>query len=463
MNGIHLIVIIILYGIMLPLLLFGVFCADTGKKGWFGNISRFVVLGIPRYMQQTIKFIFGKRIYSCIGGYYSHFVYERNHILQAAYLILINGAFIWWLYFGYPRIPSYFISDNVANGAFLLILFCHMSFITACSRPAGVISTSNADCFMHHPYDGILFEANKYCNTCKTIKPARSKHCSYCNICVPRFDHHCVWLNQCVGELNYRYFLLFLIVHLVFFGYGALMVYGLMVSEVYEKDIWHATFITTDGVEMEATWWLVVGYVSHREAALLALFIFAFAFFFAILVFLMYHLYLVAIGQTTNETFKWRDVHTAYRRAMKAQPLTFTSYPVATPSQEQAEGVEKSVVEEMMPDESVVESPAVRTEAVSTGADQRKDAVIEDDDSDYGDIKVAVGSPPKNIYNKGFFRNLWGIVFPASVPLLYSKGLSGYDDFEETLPVVVSSKLADEDSGAAAPSGGEEELIKKTN
>lgn len=46
----------------------------------------------------------------------------------------------------------------------------------------------------------------KFCHTCRIMRPPRSKHCSFCDNCVLRFDHHCTWLGNCVGLFNYRYF-----------------------------------------------------------------------------------------------------------------------------------------------------------------------------------------------------------------------------------------------------------------
>ena len=52
----------------------------------------------------------------------------------------------------------------------------------------------------------------KYCRTCNVWRAPRGHHCRVCDNCVETQDHHCVWLNNCVGRRNYRYFFSFVTV-----------------------------------------------------------------------------------------------------------------------------------------------------------------------------------------------------------------------------------------------------------
>lgn len=56
-----------------------------------------------------------------------------------------------------------------------------------------------------------------YCFTCKIYVQKSSKHCGMCRKCIEGFDHHCKWLNNCIGSKNYRLFLKFLVLVIVYY------------------------------------------------------------------------------------------------------------------------------------------------------------------------------------------------------------------------------------------------------
>jgi len=125
-----------------------------------------------------------------------------------------------------------------------------------------------------------------------------------------------------VGELNHRYFLLFLLANSVFFYYGSYVVFLVLVSDVYRLNLFQSVFLDpTTGQQHRATWLMVLNYIAYRNLELVSLFIFAFIMGVAVTLFLAYHLYLLACGATTNETYKletFRSIHKdmvmAYKR-----------------------------------------------------------------------------------------------------------------------------------------------------
>ena len=56
----------------------------------------------------------------------------------------------------------------------------------------------------------IRFYKERYCSTCKIMRPPKSSHCRECDHCVKNFDHHCVFVGNCVGARNRANFIWFL-------------------------------------------------------------------------------------------------------------------------------------------------------------------------------------------------------------------------------------------------------------
>ena len=53
------------------------------------------------------------------------------------------------------------------------------------------------------------------CFVCN-LEKKKARHCDICNRCVVKFDHHCPFLINCVGRKNFKVFLFFLLVSMIF-------------------------------------------------------------------------------------------------------------------------------------------------------------------------------------------------------------------------------------------------------
>lgn len=117
------------------------------------------------------------------------------------------------------------------------------------------------------------------------------------------------WLNQAVGERNYRWFLLFLVVHVCMCIYGTWAMYCVMYGEVLDKNLLNATFFNAvTGAEVEADWIIVFHYLFMRHFQICGVLILMCVMSVMLGIFLGFHIYITARGQTTNEFFKWRAV-----------------------------------------------------------------------------------------------------------------------------------------------------------
>ncbi|KAJ6582789.1 DHHC palmitoyltransferase-domain-containing protein, partial [Mycena sp. CBHHK59/15] len=120
----------------------------------------------------------------------------------------------------------------------------------------------------------------RWCRKCWAPKPERAHHCQYCGRCVLKMDHHCPWLGgKCIGHRTYPAFLHFIL---------CITLLATYIAVVCVFALWHAF---NDPMTM------------NELMPLHALFLTFYALVFALVMgsFYGYHLYLVAINQTTIE------------------------------------------------------------------------------------------------------------------------------------------------------------------
>ena len=155
-----------------------------------------------------------------------------------------------------------------------------------------------------YPYDFTIFHPGQTCNTCKILKPARSKHCSICKRCISKLDHHCIFINNCVGYNNQNYFLLLLWTTGVLTSYATYLGFSILSDEV-RKEIpsWTIRGKGFTWSQFANIWaWVLQEYTRIGAVTLLCLLT-------TPLIFglLGYHIYLIWVGTTTNESMKWSD------------------------------------------------------------------------------------------------------------------------------------------------------------
>jgi len=204
-----------------------------------------------------------------------------------ASLTLILGPFGTYVYFVLPQMSSNVIHLAIASS---LCIIAVVSFLIASATDPGVVPRRSP---LNVPSDTLDVDgvALRYCNTCQHFRPPRCKHCKFCNNCVMNFDHHCPFLGTCVGQRNYRSFVVFIGTTCVLSGY-------LMVLDI----VLLCTFATKYSTGHN-TWDDILHSLSMDIPATILAF-FLIIVFFSVAHLFCYHLYLICVGQTTNEQIR---------------------------------------------------------------------------------------------------------------------------------------------------------------
>ena len=190
----------------------------------------------------------------------------------------------------------------------ICMIICYWSFFMACYVDPGVIRTK-ADVKQgkkRYDFDEVMFMKDNSCTTCKFEKPARSKHCAVCDHCVEKFDHHCIWINNCVGRKNYRFFLLFLFMHVIICLYGAVAGWLVFYQQMEAKNNQGLMFYNKEtGEQFKPTMWLHFRFFFFNEERHFGVICIICAVMGVVLFFFFgYHFNLAMKNMTTNEEVK---------------------------------------------------------------------------------------------------------------------------------------------------------------
>jgi DHHC palmitoyltransferase len=153
------------------------------------------------------------------------------------------------------------------------------------------------------------------------LKVPRSKYdrIKYVNCIIPKYDHYCVWMHNTYGEENYRYFLLFLLVHVCMCWYGSTTITRLLYNEIYIIHQLHLqTFIDRNTNEIvPMTQYILFQYVFHTYIYEMTVLLILYVMFVTLFLFLAYHVYITSRGLTSHEMYKWSHVQQWYKSELQ--------------------------------------------------------------------------------------------------------------------------------------------------
>ncbi len=188
--------------------------------------------------------------------------------LVFVYFFVVLGCWTVVFWYVYPWIDeSQYVRNYHKYVGYAVFLACFGSWRLANKSPPGIITAKSFSRYDHYPYDNLMFLPNRRCETTNLIKIPRSKfdRLKYKQN-VPRYDHFCGWVFNTIGEENYRWFLLFLAVHVVMCVYGSAICSLLFWGEIQEKQLLQITFFDrATGEHVRSNMFIVSQYLFTRK------------------------------------------------------------------------------------------------------------------------------------------------------------------------------------------------------
>lgn len=183
--------------------------------------------------------------------------------------------------------------------------------------------------------------------------------------------------------------------------YGAVVVWQLILGEVFEMGLHEAVFFDrVTGKEHHGSLWIICQYMFARHLVESAVLVLMAVMAIALSFFLGYHIWLTSTGLTTNESFKWGEVQKWYKNELKR-------YEDAVKNGE--------VVEEGNNKPDVSDGDVTCTPGTQSTVQKKAE------EFDVNAIRHP-GPKPINIYNRGLWKNWEEVLFP--MPLRKQKQLA---------------------------------------
>lgn len=380
---------IFLYLLLCTWIVYICFLSDPSKS----PTARFFTRSVPKSCLSFIDKIFGPKAVHVIER-------TADKFLAILYLVIVLGS--WSVIFTHCYLfidRSKHVSSLHKYSGYCVFLACMWSWHKARTTSPGFINERNIPRFDNYPYDGFLF-VNENCRTLGIRKLPRSKYDRFTNKHVARFDHFCGFIDNTVGEENYRFFLLFLFIHIGMCLYGSFVIYSLFWGEIQDRDLLNAIFFNgITGEEVKADIWIVGHYLFMKYFALCAVLTLTSVMSLVLGLFFAFHLYISASGMTTNEFFKWRQVK-------KWHAIATSKYKKA-----QKQGISnKNRKLDKIANENAIQG---LTDDIDVGCVGPVGAGEQSNKTEY-DSEDDPGPFPTNIYHRGIIENYKEVVYPRS-------------------------------------------------
>lgn len=280
-SPIALILFIISYFVFFGLVLHYCFFADPEES----EIAYFLQIVIPTKMLTKSQRVCGEKVLNV-------FEKTRDLFFVFVYLAVVLGSWTVVFFYVYPFIDEIDSVSNIHKSiGYIVFVSCFGSWRMANKTTPGFITPKTFKRYDHYPYDALLFPPGRRCQSTNIIRIPRSKfdRIRY-NKNIARYDHYCGWVYNTIGEENYRWFLLFLLVHIVMCSYGSTVCFLLFQGQIREMKLMELTFFDRQtGKTLESSWFVVLQFLFAQKTAVCSVMVIMIVMAIALTCFLGYH------------------------------------------------------------------------------------------------------------------------------------------------------------------------------